>query len=319
MSQCELYDLIIVGGGPGGLSAGIYAMRAALKTVLIEKGLPGGQMNLTESVENYPGFEKISGFDLSQKFLQHAQGYGLEVRQQEVAEVEPGLEFHSVRLANGDLLNGHAVILATGGSPRKLKIPGELEYHGRGVSYCATCDGFFFRGKNVVVVGGGDTALEEAIYLARITRLVHLVHRRDALRGGRILQQRVMAEANIEILWNTVATEILANDQGVQGVTLQDKQTGVLRELPVDGVFIFIGFIPNNQLVPEGIRMNHDGYVMTDEKCETNLAGIFVIGDLRQKYARQIVTAAAEGCTAALAAALCVEMKKSGQACLQQK
>jgi thioredoxin reductase (NADPH) len=319
MSQCELYDLIIVGGGPGGLSAGIYAMRAALKTVLIEKGLPGGQMNLTESVENYPGFEKISGFDLSQKFLQHAQGYGLEVRQQEVAEVEPGLEFHSVRLANGDLLNGHAVILATGGSPRKLNIPGESEYYGRGVSYCATCDGFFFRGKNVVVVGGGDTALEEAIYLARITRLVHLVHRRDALRGGRILQQRVMAEANIEILWNTVATEILANDQGVQGVTLQDKQTGVLRELPVDGVFIFIGFIPNNQLVPEGIRMNHDGYVMTDEKCETNLAGIFVIGDLRQKYARQIVTAAAEGCTAALAAALCVEMKKSGQACLQQK
>jgi len=319
MSQCELYDLIIVGGGPGGLSAGIYAMRAALKTVLIEKGLPGGQMNLTESVENYPGFEKISGFDLSQKFLQHAQGYGLEVRQQEVAEVEPGLEFHSVRLANGDLLNGHAVILATGGSPRKLNIPGELEYHGRGVSYCATCDGFFFRGKNVVVVGGGDTALEEAIYLAKITRLVHLVHRRDALRGGRILQQRVMAEANIEILWNTIATEIMANDQGVRGVTLQDKQTGILRELPVDGVFIFIGFLPNNQLVPEGIRMDHDGYVMTDEKCETNLAGIFVIGDLRQKYARQIVTAAAEGCTAALAAALCVEMKKSGQACLQQK
>ena len=312
MSQCELYDLIIVGGGPGGLSAGIYAMRAALKTVLIEKGLPGGQMNLTELVENYPGFEKISGFDLSQKFLQHAQGYGLEVRQQEVAAVEPGLEFHSVRLANGDLLNGHAVILATGGSPRKLKIPGELEYHGRGVSYCATCDGFFFRGKNVVVVGGGDTALEEALYLARITRLVHLVHRRDALRGGRILQQRVMAEANIEILWNTIATEILANDQGVRGVTLQDKQTGVLRELPVDGVFIFIGFLPNNQLVPEGIRMDHDGYVMTNEKCETNLAGIFVIGDLRQKYARQIVTAAAEGCTAALAAALCVEMKKSG-------
>jgi thioredoxin reductase (NADPH) len=211
------------------------------------------------------------------------------------------------------------VILATGGSPRKLNIPGELEYHGRGVSYCATCDGFFFRGKNVVVVGGGDTALEEAIYLAKITRLVHLVHRRDALRGGRILQQRVMAEANIEILWNTIATEIMANDQGVRGVTLQDKQTGILRELPVDGVFIFIGFLPNNQLVPEGIRMDHDGYVMTDEKCETNLAGIFVIGDLRQKYARQIVTAAAEGCTAALAAALCVEMKKSGQACLQQK
>ncbi len=316
MSQCELYDLIIVGGGPGGLSAGIYAMRAALKTVLLEKGLPGGQVNLTDAVENYPGFENISGFDLSQKFLQHAQGYGLEVRQQEVAAVEPGLEFHSVRLANGDLLNSHAVILATGGNPRKLNIPGESEYYGSGVSYCATCDGFFFRGKNVAVVGGGDTALEEALYLAKITRQVHLIHRRDALRGGRILQQRVMAEPHIEILWNTIPTEILANDQGVRGVTLQDKQTGILRELPVDGVFIFIGFIPNNQLVPGGIRMDHDGYVVTDEKCETNQAGIFVIGDLRQKYARQIVTAAAEGCTAALAAALGVEMKKSGQACI---
>ena len=319
MNQCELYDLIIVGGGPGGLSAGIYAMRAALKTVLIEKGLPGGQVNLTESVENYPGFDQISGFDLSQKFLQHAQGYGLEVRQQEVAAVEPGIEFHSVRLANGDLLNAHAVILATGGKARKLKIPGESEYYGHGVSYCATCDGFFFRGKNVVVVGGGDTALEEALYLAKITRQVHLVHRRDALRGGRILQQRVMAEAHIEIHWNTIVTEILANDQGVRGVTLQNKLNGVLSELPVDGVFIFIGFLPNNQLVPEGIRMDHDGYVVTDEKCETNLPGIFVIGDLRQKYARQIVAAAADGCTAALAAALGVEMKKSAQACLQQK
>lgn len=318
MSQSELYDLIIVGGGPGGLSAGIYAMRAALKTVLIEKGLPGGQVNLTESVENYPGFDKISGFDLSQKFLQHAQGYDLEVKQQEVAAVEPGVEFHSVRLANGDLLNGHAVILATGGRARKLKIPGESEYYGRGVSYCATCDGFFFRGKNVLVVGGGDTALEEALYLAKVTRQVHLAHRRDALRGSRILQQRVMADPNIEVLWNTIATEILANDQGVRGVTLQDKLTGVSRELPVDGVFIFIGFLPNNQLVPEGIRMDHDGYVMTDEKCETNISGIFAIGDLRQKYARQIVTAAADGCTAALAAALCVEMKKSGQACLQK-
>ncbi len=319
MSQCELYDLIIVGGGPGGLSAGIYAMRAALKTVLIEKGLPGGQVNLTESVENYPGFDQISGFDLSQKFLQHAQGYGLEVRQQEVAVVEPGIEFHSVRLANGDLLNAHAVILATGGKARKLKIPGESEYYGHGVSYCATCDGFFFRGKNVVVVGGGDTALEEALYLAKITRQVHLIHRRDALRGGRILQQRVMAEPQIEIHWNTIVTEILANDQGVRGVTLQNKLNGVLSELPVDGVFIFIGFLPNNQLVPEGIRMDHDGYVVTDEKCETNIPGIFVIGDLRQKYARQIVAAAADGCTAALAAALGVEMKKSAHACLQQK
>ena len=315
MSEAEIFDLIIVGGGPGGLTAGLYAMRAALKTLLIEKALPGGQINLTESVENYPGFETISGFDLSQKFLQHARSYGLEVRQEEVAGVDPGLDYHTVRLANGDLLNTHAVILATGGSPRKLNVPGELEYYGRGVSYCATCDGFFFREKTVLVVGGGDTALEEALYLAKITRQVYLAHRRDAFRASRILQQRVMAEEKIVVLWNTVVTEIKANDQGVSAVALKDTQTGASRELPIDGVFIFIGFVPNNQLVPAGIRMDHDGYVMTDERCETNMSGIFVIGDLRQKYAKQIILAAADGCTAALAAALCVELKKAGRSC----
>ena len=315
MAENEVYDLVIVGGGPGGLSAGIYAMRAALRTILIEKGLTGGQINLTESVENYPGFENISGFDLSQKFLQHAKSYGLEVIQQEVAAVEPGLAFHSVRLANGEILNAHAVIIGTGGSPRKLGVSGELEYYGKGVSYCATCDGFFFRGKDVIVVGGGDTALEEALYLAKVARHVYLAHRRDALRGSRILQQRVMAEAKIDILWNTIIAEILADDQGVRGVSLRDTQTGASRELAVDGVFIFIGFIPNNQLVPAGIRMDQDGYVETDEKCETNLPGIFVIGDLRRKYAKQIVLAAADGCTAALAAAHWVEMKKAAGAC----
>ncbi len=316
MAESELFDLIIIGGGPGGLTAGLYAMRAALRTLLIEKGLPGGQINLTESVENYPGFENISGFDLSQKFLQHAQSYGLEMRQEEVAAVEPGLDFHTVRLANGEALRTLAVILATGGSPRKLGVSGELEYYGRGVSYCGTCDGFFFRGKTVVVVGGGDTALEEALYLAKITKRVYLAHRRDAFRASMILQQRVQAEGKIDIMWNTIVTEIKANDQGVHAVELKDTKTGASRELATDGVFIFIGFVPNNQLVPAGIRMDHDGYVMTDDRCETNTAGIFVIGDLRQKYAKQIVLAAADGCTAALAAALCVEMKKAGEACL---
>ncbi len=311
MSLTEIYDLIIVGGGPGGLTAGLYARRAALKTALVEKGLPGGQVNITEGVENYPGFESISGFDLSQKFLQHAKSYGLEIIQQEVATVEPGLDFHTVRLTNGDRLDAHAVILATGGSPRKLTVPGELEYYGRGVSYCATCDGFFFREKTVVVVGGGDTALEEALYLAKIAQRVFLVHRLDAFRGSRILQQRVTAEPLIEVLWNTVVTGILANDEGVRGVVLKDTESGSSRELGADGVFIFIGFLPNNQLVPRGIKMDADGYVITDEKCETNLPGIYAVGDLRQKYAKQIITAAADGCTAALAAALSVEMKKA--------
>ena len=314
MSAGDLYDVVIVGGGPGGLTAGIYAMRAALKTILIEKGAAGGQVAISDAVENYPGFEHITGYELSQKFLQHAQSYGMELVQEEVAAVEPGLDFHTVRLANSDLLKAHTVILATGGSPRKLDVPGEDEYYGKGVSYCGVCDGFFFRDKTVVVVGGGDTATEEALYLSKLARHVYLVHRRDALRASMILQQRVKDECKIEILWNTIVKEITANDEGVAGVSLEDTQTGEQRELATDGVFIFVGFVPNNQLVPAGIKMNADGYVVTNEKCETNMPGIYVIGDLREKYAKQIVVAAADGCTAALVAAYFVEMKKSGEA-----
>ena len=314
MSEAVLYDVVIVGGGPGGLSAGIYAMRAALETILIEKGAAGGQVAISDAVENYPGFEHITGYELSQKFLQHAQSYGMEIVQEEVVAVEPGLDFHTIRLANGDILKSHTVILATGGSPRKLDIPGEDEYYGKGVSYCGVCDGFFFREKTVVVVGGGDTAAEEALYLAKLAKHVYLVHRRDALRASMILQQRVKDECKIEILWNSVVTEIKANDEGVNAVDLQDTQTGEQRELATDGVFVFVGFIPNNQLVPAGIKMNADGYVVTNDKCETNMPGIYVIGDLREKYAKQIVVAAADGCTAALVAAYFVEMKKSGEA-----
>jgi thioredoxin reductase (NADPH) len=315
VSVGEFYDLIIVGGGPGGLTAGMYAMRAALKTVLIEKGVPGGQVAITKGVENYPGFIEIGGFELCDKFLQHAKWYGLEMIQKEAVAVDPGIEFHSVRLADGTLLNAHAVILAAGGSARRLNAPGENENFGKGVSYCATCDGFFFRDKVVVVVGGGDTALEDALYLSKITKQVYLVHRRDAFRGSRILQQRVLGECRINVLWNTVVTAIQSNEQGVSGVSLKDTKTGEQRELETDGVFIFVGFSPNNQLVPAGIKENANGYVITDEKCETTIPGVFAIGDLRQKYANQIVIAAADGCIAALAAAHYVEMKKASAAC----
>jgi thioredoxin reductase (NADPH) len=311
MSQDQLYDLIIVGGGPGGLSAGIYAMRAALKTVLIEKGVPGGQINLSDEVENYPGFEHISGAELSMKFAEHARAYGLEEINEAVAAIEPGLEHHTVRLAGGQVLRSHAVILAAGGSPRKLGIPGESEYYGKGVSYCAVCDGFFFRGKELIVVGGGDSACEEALYLAKLASKVYLVHRRDALRASMILQQRVEEDCNIEIVWNSIVTEIKADEAGVNGVILQDTRSQATREMPIDGVFIFIGFVPNNQLVPAGIRMNADGFVVTDDKCETNTPGIYVIGDLRERYARQIVLAAGDGCLASLAAAHYVETQKS--------
>ena len=315
MPENEVYDLVIIGGGPGGLAAGIYAMRAAMKTVLIEMAAPGGQINNSDSVENWPGDERISGAELAMKFSQHAQSYGLEIIYQQVAELGPGLEIHSVKLANGDILQSHAVILATGGSPRKLDIPGEEEYYGKGVSYCAVCDGFFFKNKTVVVVGGGDTAAEESLYLAKLAKKVYVVHRRDALRAGALLQQRVKADCDIDILWNTVVTEIKANDEGVYAVKLKDTQSGEQRELATDGVFIFIGFDPNNTLVPAGTKMNDDGYVVTDEKCETNSPGIYVIGDLREKYARQIVLSAADGCTAALAAAHFVETRKAADTC----
>jgi thioredoxin reductase (NADPH) len=207
------------------------------------------------------------------------------------------------------------VILATGGSPRKLEIPGEEEYYGKGVSYCAVCDGFFFRDKTVVVIGGGDTAAEESLYLAKLAKKVYIAHRRDELRASALLQQRVKADCDIEILWNTVVEEIRANAEGVSAVQLKDTQSGEQRELNTDGVFIFIGFDPNNTLVPAGTRMNADGYVVTDDKCETNSPGIYVIGDLREKYARQIVLSAADGCTAALAAAHFVETRKAADAC----
>jgi len=312
MSDSTPHDLIIIGGGPGGYTAGIYAQRAALKTVLIEKGIPGGQLNNTDEVENWPGTEKISGAELALKFSQHAAAYDLEVLNREVVGVEPGQSIHIVTLDNGETLATHAVILATGGSPKKMGIPGEDQYYGKGVSYCAVCDGFFFRNKTVVVVGGGDSALEESLYLAKLAKQVYIAHRRDAFRAGMILQKRVLNEKRITVLWNTVLAEIQADAQGVNGVITKNTLDGATATLATDGVFVFIGFEPNNALVPAGTRMNANGYVIGDDKCETNTPGIFAIGDLKEKYAKQIVTAAADGCTAALAAAHYVENKKSG-------
>ena len=311
MANRKFYDLIIIGGGPAGLSAGIYALRASMRTVLIEKGAPGGQVALSAEVENYPAIKNKSGFELAQSFLEHAQDYNLEVLAQEVTALEPGLDFHAVRLDTDEVLRAHAVILATGGSPRKLNIPGEEDNYGKGVSYCAVCDGFFFRNKTVAVVGGGDTAAEEALSLAKITKKVYRVHRRNTLRASMILQKRLDTDPKIEILWNTQIKAIRAEGGEVCAMDLEDSYSGEKHELKTDGAFIFIGFEPNNQLVPAGTRMNADGYVVTDEKCETNIDGIFAIGDLREKYARQIVISAADGCTAALASAHYVEIKRA--------
>jgi len=311
MSCHNGHDLIIIGGGAGGLTAGIYAKRAALDVVLIEKGAVGGQMNMTDEVENYPGFPHISGAEISAKMLEHAGTLDLDIIYEEVAEIEPGMEFHTVKLADGRELNTCSIIVATGGSPLMLEIPGEAENYGKGVSYCGVCDGFFFRNKTVLVVGGGDTAAEEALYLSKLADKVYMAHRRDELRASKILQKRIFDECKIEMLWNTIPTEIHSEDGAVVSVALQNNATGENSDLPVDGIFIFIGFIPRNELVPAGIKKTSEGYIVTDEKCETNIPGIFAIGDLREKYARQIVISAADGSTAALAAAHYVEAKKA--------
>ncbi len=253
MANREFYDCIIIGGGPGGMSAAIYALRASIRTVLIERGVAGGQVVLSDEVENYPALGSISGAELGQKFAQHAQDYNLEIVSQEVSELVPGIEHHTVRLADGEILKTHAVIIATGGSPRKLMVPGEDEYYGKGVSYCAVCDGFFFRNKTVAVVGGGDSAAEESLYLAKLASKVYLVHRRDKLRASMILQQRMLADPKIEILWNTTVDANLAENDGVAAVTLKDAPSGESRQLATEGVFVFIGFDPNSELVPAGV------------------------------------------------------------------
>jgi thioredoxin reductase (NADPH) len=310
MANRENYEVIIIGGGPAGLTAGLYCQRAALNTVLFERGLLGGQIAISKEVENYPGLQGITGFDLAEKMSHHAKSFGLTVIHEEVDEVLPGADLHSVRLANGDRLYAAALILAAGGSVRKLGIPGEAEYAGSGVSYCATCDGFFFRDKSVVVVGGGDSAVEEALYLSKLVRKIYLIHRGSSLRASRILQDRLMKEPRIEVIWNTIVTEIKGNGSAVEEVVFENVLTGEKGENPIDGVFIFIGYSPNNKLVPPGIRTNEQGFVITDDKCETSVPGIFAVGDLRQKFANQIVIAAADGCIAALAAAHYLEMRK---------
>lgn len=307
----KMHDLIIVGSGPGGLTAGIYAQRAALDAVLIDKGVPGGQLNNTDIIENWPGTKEIKGADLAAAMTEHARAYGLEVLAREVTEIEPGEDYHRVRLDNGEELGALAVILAAGGHPRLLGVPGEQENYGRGVSYCAVCDGFFFRNKRVAVVGGGDAALEEALFLAKVAAKVHIIHRRDQFRAGMILQKRVQADPKIELVMDTVVSEIVADGGGVTGVALSDPKSGAAKgKLEVDGVFIFIGFEPNNTLVPAGIKLNSNGFVVTDEKRETAIAGIFAIGDLREQYVKQVVTAAADGCIAAQAAAHYIENRK---------
>ena len=299
------YEVIIVGGGPAGLTAGLYSKRANLNTLLIEKMACGGQLANTEEIENYPGFESISGYELSQKMKEHAEKFGLEIIQENVIEIKNNGKYKIVKTED-DEYKTMAVILASGGEPRKLNIPGEKEFAGKGVSYCATCDGFFFRDKIITVIGGGDAAVEEGIFLTKFGKKIYIVHRRDKLRAQKIIQERAFKNEKIEFIWDTIPVEIKGSEK-VESITLKNVKTEKQFEHKTDGVFIFIGFIPNSHLLKEDVKKNSEGYIITNEKMETGIPGIYAIGDVRERLTKQVTTSVGDGTTAAVAAEKYIE------------
>lgn len=296
-----MYDLIIIGGGPGGLTAGIYAGRANLKTLVIEKGLPGGQMQNTLEIDNYPGFQRTTGVELSDLMYQHMLEFEVGFKQAEVRSVELKAEIKKVNLSNGESFLARAVILASGAQPRKLDVPGEQEFAGRGVSYCATCDGAFFRGKKVVVVGGGDSAVEEGIFLTRFASTVSIVHRRNQLRAAPILQARAFANDRINFIWDSVVEEIIGDNRVTQ-VKIKNVKTNDMHMVNTDGVFIYVGLLPNTDYLNGTDMLDENGYIETDHRMATKNPGVFAVGDVRNTNLRQIVTAAGDGALAAMSA-----------------
>ena len=289
-----MYDLIIIGSGPAGLSAAIYAQRACLDTIVIEKnGISGGQVLNTWEVDNYPGFPGVTGFELSRQFREHANKLGARVVQDEVVQVELSGNVKKV-VCEEETYEARCVILASGAHHRTLEVPGEEELRGAGVSYCATCDGAFFRGRTVAVVGGGDAALEDAIFLARMCEKVYIVHRRDKLRGAKRLQERLQALENIEFVWNSETVAIEGNAQ-VEALRLRQTKTGEERRLDVDGVFIAVGIAPESELYAGQLELDEQGYIRADESGQTSVPGVFAAGDVRTKALRQILTAASDG------------------------
>lgn len=296
-----MYDLAILGGGPSGLTAGMYAGRANLKTIVVDKGLPGGQMQNTLEIENYPGYKSITGPQLSELYYEHMLEFGAEWKQAEVVDVDLAGSVKKIILAGGETITAKALIIATGTQPKKLNVPGERELVGRGVSYCATCDGAFFRNKHVIVVGGGDSAVEEGIFLTRFAAQVTIVHRRDQLRAAPILQQRAFANDKIRFVWDTIVEEIVGENRVTQ-VKLKNMKTGEVSHLDADGVFIYIGYLPNTGFLQATGLLNANGYIDTDGTMATKIPGVFAAGDVRETYLRQIVTAAGDGAVAAMSA-----------------
>lgn len=293
----KMKDLIIIGSGPAGLSAAVYAQRAMLDQVVIEKGFSGGQIVTTEQVDNYLGLYGENGYDLAMRFKDHADQLGVPFLEAEVTQITDRGDHKEVHLEGGEVLTAKSVILATGANHKSLGVPGETEFSGAGVSYCATCDGAFFRNRTVAVVGGGDVALEDALYLSKLCEKVYLIHRRDELRGAKLLQQRVFDAENIEFLGSSEITQITGSGM-VEQITVADRKSSTARELAVSGVFIAVGMEPQNALVQGLVALDDAGYIIAGEDCRTSVPGIYAVGDIRTKQLRQVVTAVADGAVA---------------------
>ena len=295
--EIVMFDLVIIGSGPAGMTAAIYAARAELSFVVLEKGVSGGQVLNTSDVDNYPGLPEISGFDLAEKFENHAKHCGAEIRMAEVTGLEKIEGGFRILLDADDPVETRTIIIATGATPRRLGCPGEDEFAGMGVSYCATCDGAFFRGREVIVVGGGNTAVEDAIFLARGCKKVTLVHRRDAFRASKTLVTALRKTPNIELATDSVIDEIKGEDS-VAGAVIRNVKTGEVRDVPADGVFVAVGTLPVNLGWTDMVPCDASGYFVAGEDCATQVPGIYAAGDVRTKDLRQIVTAAADGANA---------------------
>ena len=305
----RVYDMVIIGGGPGGYTAALYAARAGLKTVVLEKLSAGGQMALTSQIDNYPGFpEGVDGFTLAEQMQQGAERFGAESELTEVYSVDLKADPKVIETDEGTFY-GKTVVIATGAGPRELGVAGEKELTGRGVNYCAHCDGMFYKGKTVVVVGGGNSAAADAMYLSRLCEKVIVVHRRDTLRATKVYHEPLMEAENVEFRWNSTVSKLLSSGK-VTGVVLTDVNTGEETEVPCDGVFVSIGRKPATALVAQQLELDQGGYIVADETTKTNIPGVYAVGDVRTKELRQIVTAVADGAAAAHAAEQYLAEKK---------
>lgn len=306
----KIYDVVIIGAGPAGMTAAVYTSRANLSTLMLERGMPGGQMASTEEVENYPGYDHILGPDLSTKMFEHAKKFGAEYAYGDVTEIIDGEEYKVIK-SGAKTYKTRTIIIATGAEYKKMGVPGEQELTGRGVSYCAVCDGAFFKDKELIVVGGGDSAVEEGMYLTRFASKVTVVHRRDKLRAQKILQDRAFANEKMNFIWNKTVKQVNGNaDQKVESLTVVDTQDGTETDLKTDGIFVYVGMLPLTKPFEALGILNESGYIETNERMETAVPGIYAAGDVREKMLRQIVTATGDGSVAAQAAQGYVETLK---------